>query len=285
VSTRSTYVRVFNDLTDHPAWIDLAPEHVGVWVLALGYCSRNRTDGMFPAGAVRRWGGTDEQVGQLVAAGRLHTPGHECEACPEVPAGSLYVHDYLEHQRSREQIEEVSRKRAEAGRAGGKARHGQAPDLQGKQVAKQAASNGEQTSSPATPNTDTDTDTKKDTAAAAADFEQWWTDYPRKEGKAAAAKAYTKAHRQVGAEALANGLQASLTLWRAERRERQYLPHPTTWLNQGRWADEHPTLEATGNQPARPTITANQCDGTECPGVRHEWTDSRNRFLCMGVDA
>jgi hypothetical protein len=277
---------VYDDLYDHPAWMDLEPEHVGLWVLALGYCSRNLTDGALPGKAVRRWGGTPEQVAALVAAGRMHEAGHDCTACPEVAAGDLYVHDYLEHQRSREDAMMLSRKRAEAGRAGGKARHAQAPDLQGKQVAKQvakqAAGNLE---------AETETETKNNTtrearaAAAAADFVDWWEHYPRKVGKAAAAKAYAKAHGQVGADALRTGLVASLTEWRAARTEPQYLPHPATWLNHGRWADEHPHLEGTDQPAGRPTVTANLCDGSACPGGRHEWTDARNRFVCMGVEA
>lgn len=286
MSNRRTFVRVYDDLHEHPKWMSLEPEHIGLWVLALGYCSRNLTDGAFPAKAVRRWGGTDEQVSVLLEHGRLHAAGHDCRACPEVAEGDLYVHDYLQHQRSKADATALSEKRAEAGRRGGKARHGQAPDLQekqgAKQVAKQESGNVKQTAT-----IDRDIDIKDTPAAAAAaaiaaDFEAWWQHYPRKVGKSAAAKAYTKAHKAVGPFVLATGLRNALAEWQAARTEGQYLPHPATWLNQGRWADEHPTLEAT-NQPARPSVTVNLCDGTACPGDRHEWTDARNRYLCMGV--
>jgi hypothetical protein len=29
-----------------------------------------------------------------------------------------------------------------------------------------------------------------------------------------------------------------------------------------------------------PTLT--QCDGSQCPGDRHEWREGRNRMVCMG---
>jgi hypothetical protein len=290
-----TFVTVYDNLLDHPAWMDLGVEHIGTWVLALGYCRRRKTDGHFPDKATaRRWGADAETVDALVAAGRFHRPGHECPDCPQPAAGDLYVHAYLEHQSSKAEQDALSAKRAEAGRKGGQRRHEvQAADLQGKQVAKQVAdtvqSNVQATASKPEPEgegeREKDSPARERAAAAAADFETWWEHYPRKVGKAAAAKAYAKAHGQVGADALRTGLVASLTEWRAARTEPQYLPHPATWLNQGRWADEHPHLEGTDQPAGRPTITANQCDGSACPGGRHEWTDARNRFVCMGVEA
>lgn len=286
-----TFVTVYDNLLDHPAWMDLGVEHIGTWVLALGYCRRRKTDGHFPDKVTaRRWGVSAEVVQELVDAGRFHLPGHTCPDCPQPADGDLYVHAYLEHQSSREQQDALSAKRAEAGRIGGKRRHeAQAADLHGKQDAKQVAdtesSKVQATASKplAEGEGEREKDTTRDarTAAVAADFEAWWTEYPRKEAKAAALKAYAKAHKQVGAEALRLGLEANLMLWRAERRERQYLPHPSTWLNQGRWADEHPLLETT-DQPARPAATVMLCEDGKCPGVQHEWIDARNRFVCMG---
>lgn len=286
-----TFVTVYDNLLDHPAWMDLGVEHIGTWVLALGYCRRRKTDGHFPDKATaRRWGASAEVVQELVDAGRFHLPGHTCPDCPQPAAGDLYVHAYLEHQSSREQQDALSAKRAEAGRIGGKRRHeAQAADLQGKQVAKQVADT-ESSKVQATvskPLAEGEGEREKDSppAGAGADFEAWWNTYPLKVGKQAAAKAYAKARKSTEADVLLSGLEASLTLWRAERRERQYLPHAATWLNGGRWADEHPALPGTPDQPARPSVTLNQCDGTDCPGGRHEWTDARNRFVCMGVEA
>lgn len=283
-----TFVTVYDNLLDHPAWMDLGVEHIGTWVLALGYCRRRKTDGHFPGKATaRRWGATAETVQGLVDAGRFHAAGHGCADCPEVADGDLYVHAYLEHQSSREQQDALSAKRAEAGRAGGKARHGQAPDLQGKQVADTEPSKVRATPSKSLAEGEGEREKDTTTAAAAAEsFEAWWTMYPRdrRVGKAAAAKAYAKAHKTVGAETLARGLAAAVAEWSAARTEPRFLPHPATWLNAGRWADEHPHLEGT-EQPARPTITQNLCDGTACPGTRHEWADARNRFLCPGVAA
>lgn len=71
-------------------------------------------------------------------------------------------------------------------------------------------------------------------AAAADGFEAWWRAYPRKVGRDAARKAFAAALRRgaTGAELL---IALARQRWPAEGR---FIPHPTTWLNQGRWADD-----------------------------------------------
>lgn len=267
---------------DHPRWLPVSPAGVGLWVLSLGYCSRNLTDGLFPSLLLRRFGvsAEDAAVGELLAAGRWHAPGHDCEDCPEVPDGELYVHAYLEHQRSREQVEELSAKRAEAGRRGGAARSA-------KQVAEQAQSKPKQAGDKSKP--DTESDTEKDSpararsAAVAAEFESWWELYPRKVGKAAAAKAYAKARRDVDAEALVYGLANAAQVWKATGTEAQFIPHAATWLNAGRWADEV-ELPGMPTSPAHKPATLMQCSNPD-PHDRHETADDTRRYVCMGVEA
>jgi hypothetical protein len=288
----TTYVKVLDDLGDHPRWLPVSPAGVGLWVLSLGYCSRNLTDGMFPALLLRRWGAhpEDQAVAELLSAGRWHAPGHDCPDCPEVPDGELCVHAYLDHQRSAEQVAELSAKRAEAGRRGGRARHGVASDLQEKQgvkqVAGQASSNGKQAVNKIKPDTESDTKnntrTREAAAAVAADFESWWEMYPRKVGKGAAAKAYTKARRDVDTDTLMAGLANATQVWRATGTEPQFIPHASTWLNAGRWADEVP-LPNMPDQHTAP-VTLMQCRNQE-PHPRHRWDDDRNHFGCQGVTA
>lgn len=72
--------------------------------------------------------------------------------------------------------------------------------------------------------------------AYSVDFDVWWTVYPRKVGKLAASKAYTKA-RKAGASAEALMDAVVKATW---PREAQFIPHPATWLNEGRWMDVAP---------------------------------------------
>lgn len=79
-------------------------------------------------------------------------------------------------------------------------------------------------------------------------FERFWAAYPRKVGKAAAFKAFQKVRPE---EAL---LEQMLETIRREKGSLQwqeeggrFIPHPATWLNQGRWEDE--PLEAAEADP------------------------------------
>lgn len=70
-------------------------------------------------------------------------------------------------------------------------------------------------------------------------FEEFWKQYPKKIGKGAAEKAWQKIHPT-------NGTVQSILTSIAEQKNGaawakdggQFIPHPSTWLNQKRWEDE-----------------------------------------------
>jgi hypothetical protein len=71
-------------------------------------------------------------------------------------------------------------------------------------------------------------------------FAAFWAVYPRKTGgKDAARKAYAKALKRADAATVLAGAER----FRDDpnlppKDEARFIPHPTTWLNQGRWADD-----------------------------------------------
>lgn len=72
-----------------------------------------------------------------------------------------------------------------------------------------------------------------------ADFaERFWQQYPRKVARKAATKALTAVRDRN--EVSFEELMAAVARYGAAELEPQYICHPTTWLNQGRWADEAP---------------------------------------------
>lgn len=67
-------------------------------------------------------------------------------------------------------------------------------------------------------------------------FEQFWKAYPRRIGKGAARKSFEKSLKLATFEEIMTGLSRQISYYAS--REQQFIPHPTTWLNQERWADE-----------------------------------------------
>lgn len=70
-------------------------------------------------------------------------------------------------------------------------------------------------------------------------FDEFWGAYPRKIGKAAARKVYQRL--KPTADLHAKILTAIDTAKHSDQWTKdngQFIPHPTTWLNQGRWDDE-----------------------------------------------
>lgn len=71
------------------------------------------------------------------------------------------------------------------------------------------------------------------------DFERFWSAYPRREGKGEAWKAWQKRKAPVPA---IEGILAAITKAQSSAQwikdGGQFIPHPSTWINQRRWEDE-----------------------------------------------
>jgi hypothetical protein len=78
----------------------------------------------------------------------------------------------------------------------------------------------------------------KDAELRRAFEEQFWREYPRRKGKAAAQAKFIAKAKTAGVEAIMAGLARAKAEWRRKGTELEFIPHPATWLNQGRWDDE-----------------------------------------------
>jgi hypothetical protein len=68
-------------------------------------------------------------------------------------------------------------------------------------------------------------------------FEHFWSQYPKKVGKLAAKREWDRIRPTAE---LVEQMMATLA-WQVEQwDDPQYIPHPRTWLYQGRWDDELP---------------------------------------------
>lgn len=71
------------------------------------------------------------------------------------------------------------------------------------------------------------------------DFSKFWSEYPRKEKKDRAKKAFLK-KRKAGVEfnTILDGLKRHKQKWAQENTKLKYIPHPASWINDERWNDE-----------------------------------------------
>lgn len=140
---------------------------------------------------------------------------------------------------------------ADAGRRGAAKRWSK-----GEQTPPHGEANGEGNSPPnagpmATVNRKPKTSSSSSAAPLDVDrFSEFWTAYPRKVAKPEALKAWIKIKPDDDTfAAIMAGLAAAKASRDWTKDDGQFIPHPTTWLNQRRWEDQ---LEAAGAGEADP---------------------------------
>lgn len=222
------------------------PAALALWVVAGSWSSDNLTDGFVPDHQLP-WlipTGADTLAQKLVTAGlwRRVRAGHQFHEWKEDGNGS-------KRNPSREEVEEVRRKRSDAGRAGGLA--------SGKTRSKREASASASASPVAEalaegllePPTRPDQKKNKNSSSTAArstgedvEFDRFWSVYPRKVGKGEARKVWAKLRKQgINPEELIAG---AIRYRDDPKRKPDFTKHPGPWLNAERWTDQ---LEVSSN--------------------------------------
>jgi hypothetical protein len=105
-----TYIKLHDGMPGHPKVRGLSDKAFRTFVSALCYCSEYLTDGAVVS-AVARDLGNPRVWAELTAAGLV-------ESAP----GGYLMHDYLQHQRSADEVRALKEKRREAGKRGGAAK-------------------------------------------------------------------------------------------------------------------------------------------------------------------
>lgn len=251
------WARVDDGWWCHPKVLGLDLAARGLWVSALSWsCAQRRS--LIPTALVAMLGGTEANAKQLEANG-LWRPVD----------GGWEVHDWAEYQDM-----SLSEKRAQAGRKGGKRSKPpkQTPADPGC-LDKQDGSNREATAEagthpfPSQPNPE-DQPMSPDPSPGSAvvpvddapapprrqtypdDFEAFWQVYPRKTGKGAAAKAFAKATggSTIAAQRITLEAERHAAAWGGwPSSDRQFIPHPATWLNECRFDDPPPEARRGGS--------------------------------------
>lgn len=197
-------------------------------VSSILYASQHRTDGHVPIELMKALNqGEDEQVEALAEVGMWHLEGHDCPDCPSVSPGQAYVHDFLDHNTSAKDATEASEKARRAAHARWNA-PSNAPSNANRMPKEKRREEK---------NKSTDSSGKESTSKHSARFDEFWDAYPKRVGKKDAEKKFAKAVKDgVDPQEIIDG--ANTYAEAVKGTEPQFIAHPTTWLNQGRWEDE-----------------------------------------------
>lgn len=257
------YIRVSVDFPNHPKLMVMPEEIIPLagWLAATAwcYCGENKTDGEFPPNLIYRTSFVGKEIGkELIAVGLWHEAGHDCPKCPQPKERMLISHDYLEHQRSREEVETLRAARSGAGAKGAEKRwanrkpiaSAMASATQGVKasaIAKAWQGDGksdgnsiaeveveEEVVQELFPTPDGVGASKRKTLDD--HWAEWWSVYPNKNGKGAARTAWDRARKAVSVE----DLLVAVRRFAADPnlpKNRSKIPYPQKWLNEQRYED------------------------------------------------
>lgn len=92
--------------------------------------------------------------------------------------------------------------------------------------------------------------TRRTGARSQEDFDLFWSAYPKKVGKKSAKKAFDKV--QVPVETLVTAIRRQECSAQWSKDGGQFIPNPSTWLNQERWEDELDPIPGQEQSPVPP---------------------------------
>lgn len=118
-----TYFKMAVDLPENRKIAAVGGDAAWLHVCAIAYASRNLTDGLVPQAIVPRLSDRRQPLKlakALVDHDLWHAPGHGCKRCPQPGSGEYIIHDYLEHQRTSDEVHEA---RAAMGQGGSLGNH------------------------------------------------------------------------------------------------------------------------------------------------------------------
>ena len=245
------WFKVDDGFWSHPKVLGLSAQAVALWVRAGSYCANHLTDGNVARGVVAVLGHSESDATELVFAG-LWKNTHD---------GWKY-NDWADYQPAREEIERQRRMKADRQKRWREAHRNQ----QGQFKDDRSGADSVDASVDASRDAPVDTaPTRPDPTRpkvlkehmltqSASEFDEFWSAYPRKIGKRKAHDAYRSAIKRTDAATI----QSAAERLRDDPNlpDKQFIPHPSTWLNRDGWNDEPCTPRIDSRGPSGSEIFA-----------------------------
>lgn len=240
------WARLDDSFHDHPKLIGLSLEALGLWTKCFTWAHRHHGSGpvlgFLPKGLPETFAGNrGRKLGNELVTHSLWD---------EVEQGWL-IHDYEDYLPASEKpatANDIRKARSDAGKRGAEARWGKADAMQD-----DSKLLSDPDGKPMPPTRPDPSHEEKNTVqppvervpkpdVILAEFEQWWADYPRKQGKADALKAFRGARKKTTLERLISAV-AEYKLAHIGV-DKSKLKMAGGWLRDERWDDELIVVEA-----------------------------------------
>lgn len=108
-----SWIKLEDDFFTHPKAAGLSTTAVTIYLRAICYSSQHLTDGRVPTAVVASWG---------YARWRHSLDSLSTRSLVTMSGDCIEIHDYLDYQRSAQEVRDIRAKRASAGAKGGKAK-------------------------------------------------------------------------------------------------------------------------------------------------------------------
>jgi len=223
------WFKVDDGFHGHPKVVELSLESVGVWTLAGSWCAAYLTDGEIGLKSIQRLGGSQEQAMELVYAGLWLEP----------EPGLYQFKDWADYQPLKSAVEaerDAARDRMQKVRAQKKGRSG-SENVRPNNSGTFGGTSEEVRLTPTHPIPSLPITTTPPPDGAA-EFDQWYSAYPRKVDKGHARTAFKAARKKASQDVLMAAVHRFATESRGT--DAKYLAYPATWLNGERWEDTAP---------------------------------------------
>jgi hypothetical protein len=231
------WLKVDDRVRTHPKTVKAGPAAAWFWFCGICYCREHLTDGFIGDGMIQSLapGVTNGRklAERLVDAGLWHRT-----------EGGFQVHDFLDWNPTRASV--LEKRAADRARKDGRKSDGSAEESAEIPAGIQTDSSATRDARAHAPpglglgsGSGTSGSQLGRTPELTDWFDTFWDAYPRKVGKDAARKAWSKlkpSNELADRIIFAVDQQKRSPQWLKEGG--QYIPHPVTWLNQGRWQDE-----------------------------------------------
>jgi hypothetical protein len=264
------WIKLDDGFATHPKLLDAGIIALGIQIRAFCYASKNKTDGFLSINAVPLLLTGLENIGLLDGmsgqdANEFDWPSYMVEhrLWEETDNGYL-IHDYLDWNISKKEYERLSKKLSTNGRKGAKLRW----NKEKSNIAKAMAPAMADPIAPLSTSTSTSSSLNSSSLSSSPDseFEQFWHAYPKKIGKKAAARAFHAAKDRPSLTTVLTAIEVAKYSEQWTKDNGQFIPHPATWLNQGRWADEVTATPVNGQTTKIPPFP-----GPDDPIGRNSW--------------